>query len=72
LGLTAGRKLELIGDVLSHGSLSGALRLGISEDLIRVVLRTSMVWEILSVLALDDEVELSELLKGASGQQLHL
>ena len=72
LGLTAGRKLELIGDVLSHGSLSGTLRLGISEDLIGVVLRTSMVWEILSVLALDDEVELSELLKRASGQQLHL
>jgi hypothetical protein len=62
----------LIGDVLPNGGLSGGLRLGISEDLVGVVLRTGMVWEILGVLALDDEVELAELLEGASGQQLHL
>ena len=46
--------------------------MGISEDLIGVVLRTNMVGEILSVLALDDDIELSELLEGASGQQLYL
>lgn len=72
LGLAAGGKLELVGDVLPHGGLGGVLRLGVSEDLIWEVLRTSMVWEILSVLALDDEVELSELLERASGEQLHL
>ena len=72
LGLAARGKLELIGNVLSDRGLSSALRLRIGEYLIGVVLGASMVWEILSILALDDEVELSEFLQRASGQQLHL
>lgn len=72
MGLTAGRELELVGNILSNGGLSGVLRLRISEGLFGVVLRTSVVWEVLGVLALDDEIELSEFLERASGQQLHL